>query len=125
MTSSNELESFASSLEERLKERSDDLEEVHLDAAIDAQLTLDDDNVIFDDYANPNAVRNCLSPYVPSTAARIDAVCRQFLGEQQEQEQETWLDIGCGDGRVCLAAAKFQGEPKRTKKRETSLGRVS
>lgn len=117
------MHSFVKDLDNRLKERSDELEEVHLEAAIDAQLTntksessnsdpvmrqidCNQERVIFEDYTNPNAVENCLSPYVPSSPERIAA----FVAWVGLHENDTLLDIGCGDGRVCVAAAKLAGE---------------
>ena len=128
---------FINQLDKRLKDRSDELEDVHLEAAIDAQLTSingaesnsdpvmvasrsNNDNyndgfqgheaekenvVIFHDYSNPNAVSNCLSPYVPSTPEKIAA----FVSWTGLSENDILLDIGCGDGRVCVAASKLSG----------------
>lgn len=150
--------SYVQNLEEKIKDRSDELEETHLDAAIDAQVSvvggkgsnsnpifsvtstlatksddkkidepthnvtnscnLDKDDqpksgtqeetsdVIFDDYSNPNSVHNCLSPYVPSSSARIKA----FVETTELHNGDVLLDIGCGDGRVCIASAKMAGE---------------
>lgn len=138
-------EEYVQSLESRLSERSNVLEEKHMEAAIDAELihapccsvvacarhkddrdssTTDDDSSkkdnnseeknasnereqkpIFDDYTNPDAVQNCLSPYVPTSAQRIAALVH-FV---QLQENDVLLDIGCGDGRVCIAASKLTG----------------
>jgi hypothetical protein len=117
---------FASRLESRLEERSDQLEEIHLDAAIDAQLTVlggsssnakpvievqrEKNQVIFDDYINPNAVANCLSPYVPSSADRIQSFVKWVeLAPFDGQGGDVLLDLGCGDGRVCIAASKLSG----------------
>lgn len=117
---------YVSSLEHRLGARSEKLEEIHMEAAIDAQLT--DTNtdssaanpviappvlssterqepLLFDDYVNPNAVANCLSPYVPSHAERIAA----FVSFAGLEADDYLLDIGCGDGRVCMAAATIAG----------------
>mmetsp|Transcript_13221 Transcript_13221/g.21903 ORF Transcript_13221/g.21903 Transcript_13221/m.21903 type:complete len:246 (-) Transcript_13221:168-905(-) len=121
MTSSNNEFEFVHNLESRLKERSDQLEEVHMEAAIDAQLTeviaggnpvvraaepnKEKEEAIFDDYTNPNSVNNCLSPYVPSQAERIDAFCHWV----KLDSSDVLLDIGCGDGRVCVAASKLTG----------------
>jgi SAM-dependent methyltransferase len=106
--------------EERLRERSDRLEDKHMAAAIDAQLIdvssaanltavptegRDKDRAIFDDYVNPDAVENCLSPYVPTAADRIAAFV-SFAGLNRD---DVLLDIGCGDGRVCIAAVKLTG----------------
>jgi 2-polyprenyl-3-methyl-5-hydroxy-6-metoxy-1,4-benzoquinol methylase len=91
------VKAFVVSLEERLASRSDRLEEVHLEAAIDAQVADDGD----DDNVNPNAIDNCWSPYVPSKAERIAA----FLSFAELTPPDVLLDIGCGDGRVCIAAA--------------------
>jgi hypothetical protein len=116
---------FVHDLESRLKERSDRLEELHMEAAIDAQLTeivaggnpvvrapspttqeeKRKEDAIFDDYTNPHSVNNCLSPYVPSQAERIDAFCNWV----NLDSSDVLLDIGCGDGRVCIAASKLTG----------------
>jgi 2-polyprenyl-3-methyl-5-hydroxy-6-metoxy-1,4-benzoquinol methylase len=135
-------EGYVQSLESRLLERSNRLEEKHMEAAIDAELinapccvatavsrqnkntddneepndsntsTPDDDGddnhekkktPIFDDYTNPDSVQNCLSPYVPTSAARIAALV-QFV---KLQKHDVFLDIGCGDGRVCIAASQL------------------
>lgn len=122
------VKSFAAQLEQRLVNSSLELEDAHLEAAIDAQLSsvrLNQTNsnpivvadyhsksesakqtAIFDDYVNPDSVENCLSPFVPSHSARIDAmvkICK--LGRD-----DVLLDIGCGDGRVCLATVATTGE---------------
>ena len=126
------MSSFISQLEFRISDRAESLEEIHLDAAIDAQLTNlsagttnsnpvirwpEDEcqsrdctntknQVIFDDYVNPNSVKNCLSPFVPSPSARIEA----FIRLTQLTSNDIVLDIGCGDGRVCISVAKTIGE---------------
>lgn len=118
------MNTYVSNLDRRLKERSDQLENVHLEAAIDAQLTNtnssesssnpviqqreghdEKETIIFEDYTNPNSVANCLSPYVPSSPERIAA----FVAWVGLNENDTLLDIGCGDGRVCTAASKLSG----------------
>jgi SAM-dependent methyltransferase len=149
-SSNKPQEEYVQSLQSRLSERSNLLEEKHMEAAIDAELihapcchssssitaprqkddrknssTDDDDDgsnmpddnnnnsstnekknqPIFDDYTNPNAVPNCLSPYVPTSAERIAALV-QFVNLQAN---DVLLDIGCGDGRVCIAATKLTG----------------
>jgi SAM-dependent methyltransferase len=115
---------YVSSLEGRLGARSDRLEEIHMEAAIDAQLTdtttdssaanpviappvssAERQETIFDDYVNPNAVSNCLSPYVPSQAERIAA----FVSFAGLEADDFLLDLGCGDGRVCIAASTIAG----------------
>jgi SAM-dependent methyltransferase len=149
----NPQEEYVQSLESRLSERSNLLEEKHMEAAIDAELihapccssnvatirrqtedgTADDDDdnnnstktpvdynnisshheankkqppkPIFDNYTNPNSVSNCLSPYVPTSAERIAALI-QFVNLNDD---DVLLDIGCGDGRVCIAATKLTG----------------
>ena len=78
---------------------------------------------------NPNSVANCLSPYVPTKAARISALVswlnltgpRKNDGEPTSPcaenfprgtsgvSEDVLLDIGCGDGRVCIAASKISG----------------
>ena len=118
-------------LEERLRERSNALESLHMEAAIDAHLinvekrnpfigdlnadatsptgksnNNNDGEAIFDDYTNPNAVANCLSPYEPSSADRIEAFC-DWVGLTSS---DVLLDIGCGDGRVCVGASKVTGK---------------
>lgn len=122
---------YVSALENRLATRSDDLEEKHMEAAIDAQLidtsqqsnsnplllstpqpqpgstgpTTSTHPPLFDDYTNPNAVPNCLSPYVPAQAVRIAALPRFAKLEASD----VLLDLGCGDGRVCVAMSKLTG----------------
>ena len=120
--SSSKDNAFVHDLEERLKERSDQLEEVHMEAAIDAELITvvdgggnpvvsgggakgETQEAIFDDYTNINAVANCLSPYVPAAADRIDAFCRWV----DLTSADVLLDIGCGDGRVCVVASRLAG----------------
>lgn len=115
---SSDSNEFVRSLEARLKVRSDELETQHMEAAIDAHLIAADggnpivagarvntEEVIFDDYTNPNAVANCLSPYEPSSADRIDAFC----GWVKLTSSDVLLDIGCGDGRVCVSASRISG----------------
>jgi Histone methylation protein DOT1 len=103
---------YVTQLEERLASGSDELEEVHMEAAIDAMLTspcaaeeIGGSNTsatpLFSDYTNPNAVENCLSPYVPTKADRIAALVR-FARLKPE---DVLLDLGSGDGRVCVAAS--------------------
>ena len=153
-----QINSYTKNLENRLTERSDILEEIHLDAAIDAQIAIvggegshskpifseninndssvslesssesknktcppskkspnqptnQNDELIFDDYCNPNSVSNCLSPYVPSSWERIQAFVDLCHLNQynNDKEGDILLDIGCGDGRVCIAAAKLTG----------------
>jgi Histone methylation protein DOT1 len=83
-----------------------------MEAAIDAMLTspcaaeeIGGSNTsatpLFSDYTNPNAVENCLSPYVPTKADRIAALVR-FARLKPE---DVLLDLGSGDGRVCVAAS--------------------
>lgn len=122
---------YVASLQSRLGRRSDELEEIHMEAAIDAELaelaeltatiteashanpavvaaqqaTDKDEPKIFDDYVNPNSVANCLSPYVPTKAERIAAFC-SFTNLKTD---DVLLDLGCGDGRVCIAAATLTG----------------
>jgi predicted TPR repeat methyltransferase len=110
-------------LESRIAARSEILEDIHLCAAIDAQLTklpqntvgssriarlttqVKVEDVIFDDYINPSSVQNCLSPFTPSPSERIQA----FINDVQLKSSDVVLDIGCGDGRVCIAVAKSVG----------------
>lgn len=110
-------------LESRISERSEILEDIHLRAAIDAQLTnlphetigssrigslatqVTVEDAIFNDYVNPSSVRNCLSPFTPSPSDRIKA----FINDAQLTSSDILLDIGCGDGRVCIAVAKSVG----------------
>ena len=133
MSSSPSNFSFISQLESRIANRAELLEEIHLDAAIDAQLTdlsgggkhatlvmkhsgeeclvgdhsgNNKEKVIFDDYVNPSSVRNCLSPFVPSPSARIEA----FIRLTRLKPKDIVLDIGCGDGRVCISVAEIISE---------------
>jgi SAM-dependent methyltransferase len=99
------MQDYLVALEKRLDERSNLLEDIHLEAAIDAQVDDEDaDNAPGSDccrHSNPNAVENCWSPYVPSQANRI----AEFLSFAELKASDVLLDIGCGDGRVCVAAA--------------------
>jgi len=143
--------SYIENLAIRLMQRSDELEESHFDAAMDAEISVVDrgrsnskpilpntkneegktnsdnndkhknslgeykeddvEHAIFDDYSNPNAVHNCLSPYVPAKADRIKAFIEEANLKEGESsfDGDTILDIGCGDGRVCIASAKMSG----------------
>lgn len=103
---------FILNLEARLKRKSDKVEELHMEAAIDAELIgieIEGEETP----ANPNSVANCLSPYVPTTADRIDAFL-SWVGlkgpTSPNVEGDVLLDIGCGDGRVCISAAKMYGK---------------
>ncbi|KAL7572051.1 hypothetical protein ACA910_001701 [Epithemia clementina (nom. ined.)] len=111
---------YVETLENRLSARSNHLEELHMEAAIDAELTLvanpnssdggrGDNSPIFEDYSNPHSVRNCLSPYVPSKADRLQAFFKLLGATETSHKAEVLLDLGCGDGRVCIAAAKILG----------------
>lgn len=172
--------SYVEHLEQRLSKRSDELEEKHFDAAMDAQISvvggigsksnpifssyvenstkikeipnhectndkdyndysnpnknsstninhynkdIDDSTSkkqstipIFDNYSNPDSVHNCLSPYVPSASDRIKAFIDlvnlkkgDFYSDNEAYNGDILLDIGCGDGRVCIASAKMTG----------------
>lgn len=115
-------ELYIKSLEDRLKIRSDELEEIHMEAAIDAQLSattrtelshakpiiandIQESKNLFDDYVNPYSVTNCFSPYMPTIASKISSFV-QFVGLT---ENDVLLDIGCGDGRVCIGASMISG----------------
>ena len=123
---SNYYDSYVGSLERKIAEKSDRLEDLHLEAAIDAQLTSvtsattaassranavgsDMEESLPDhfdkDDVNPYAVSNCLSPYVPACSKKISA----FMTFARIHGDDVLLDIGCGDGRVCVAAAKLTG----------------
>eukprot|EP00978_Attheya_sp_CCMP212_P046414 scaffold391527_cov35-Attheya_sp.AAC.1 len=105
MADDDDALSFAKNLEAKLQQRADDLEDIHMEAAIDAELTKTDgpnsnarpvivleeqpdvvtehegnktkqeetekDVFLFNDYNNPNAVANCLSPFVPTSSERL------------------------------------------------------
>jgi hypothetical protein len=112
--STDNAKEFVSNLEERLRFKSDKTEELHMEAAIDAELSGIDkgEDEGGGDSANPNSVANCLSPYVPTKAERIAAFVSWvgLKGETSEGTGDFLLDIGCGDGRVCTSAAKLSGE---------------
>jgi SAM-dependent methyltransferase len=97
-------EQYVRALEARLAEQSDELEQAHMEAAIDFQFyALDDDDGVADGASvNESSVSNCLSPFVPTRAEKIEA----FLQFASLTEADVLLDIGCGDGRVCIATAK-------------------
>lgn len=135
---------FCILLEQSLKKDSDELEEIHMEAAIDAGFAeLDIDNDTDNDNnnenkstINKNSVQNCLSPYVPTNAQKIISFF-EFVGllpsdkvisnkdnptttaegnvppeidtRQQHciNQNDILLDIGCGDGRICIAASQL------------------
>jgi SAM-dependent methyltransferase len=107
--------SFAEVLEEKFAEESEKLANVHLEAAINEQLydiSFEDDET--DNHDNPEVSKcfpleqepstsktpNIYSPYVPTCAELINALI-DFV---QLSDDDVFLDLGCGDGRVCLAA---------------------
>ena len=112
--SATNTKEFVSSLEERLRSKSDKIEELHMEAAIDAEFSGMDEGEDKGegDSGNPNSVTNCLSPYVPAKAERIAAFVSWvgLKGETYDGTGDFLLDIGCGDGRVCTSAAKISGE---------------
>ena len=110
----NRTKSFAEILEEEWNEQSEELEERHFDAAFDAKVaeidsTTSTTGIIHDhhhhhpDVTSPTTIKksNCYSPYVPSSALRIQAMM-EFV---QFRPGDIFCDIGCGDGRVCVAVA--------------------
>jgi SAM-dependent methyltransferase len=120
----NECWNYCIELEKRLQSDSDKLEEIHMEAAIDAATTDihdDDDHQGNHQKQNPNSVENCLSPYVPTTARKIVNVF-EFIGfisptcgndddtnnihafNSIRNDNNVLLDIGCGDGRVCIVS---------------------
>jgi SAM-dependent methyltransferase len=110
LKSTDTTTSFVSDLEDRLKSTSDALEEMHMEAAIDIATKESDDG----DLTNLNSVANCLSPYVPTAASRIEAFVSwiELRGSSSTEEQgDILLDIGCGDGRICIATTKMSGKP--------------
>ena len=112
--STNKTKEFVSDLEERLRSKSDKIEELHMEAAIDAEFSgMDtDEDKGGGDSGNPNSVANCLSPYVPAKAERIAAFVSWvgLKGNTSDGTGDLLLDIGCGDGRVCTSATKLSGE---------------
>ena len=103
---------YIAQLEARLSSVSNQLEEKHMEAAIDAELECikeisDNDGGASarKEPSNPNSVSNCLSPFVPTSSERIQA----FVDWAGLTSDDVLLDIGCGDGRVCIAAAKLCG----------------
>jgi hypothetical protein len=114
--STDNTKEFVSNLEERLRSKSDKIEELHMEAAIDAEFCGMDkgEDQGGGDSGNPNSVANCLSPYVPTKAERIAAFVSWvgLKGDSSDGTGDILLDIGCGDGRVCTSAAKLSGEFK-------------
>lgn len=109
----SQLKSFAESLEEQFADDSEQLANVHLEAAINAQLHdisfEEEENVDYDDSKTGKQIAesfsttpNCYSPYVPTCAERINA----FIDFVQLSDDDVLLDLGCGDGRVCVVAAQ-------------------
>jgi hypothetical protein len=113
-TSTDNTKEFVSSLEKRLRSKSDKIEELHMEAAIDAEFSGMDKagDKGGGDSGNPNSVANCLSPYVPTKAERIAAFVSWvgLKGETSHGLGDFLLDIGCGDGRVCTSATKLSGK---------------
>jgi SAM-dependent methyltransferase len=92
-------------LERRLASQSDLLEDLHFEAAMKAQIDSLDIETMMDSDENDDEKANginCLSPYEPSTAPRISAMLEMISRHHPEDENIVFLDIGCGDGRVCL-----------------------
>jgi hypothetical protein len=113
--SSNKTDAFVSDLEDRLRAKSAKVEELHMEAAIDFEfsgLNGDDSPVENETNSNPNSVANCLSPYVPTKAERMGAFISwvKLTGPDSDEQEDVLLDIGCGDGRVCVAASKICGK---------------
>jgi SAM-dependent methyltransferase len=119
---------FVEKLSTRLEDRANDLETVHMEAAIDYKLveserlsressqrstgggapagdSKEDEDYLSKEKANPNAVENILSPFVPSSAEAIGA----FVMLVDLQPYDVLLDIGCGDGRVCMSSSALTG----------------
>lgn len=105
------FKSFSQRVEEQFAEESERLEDIHLEAAINAQLH----DISFEDLdcmegstgitncaAEASKRLNCFSPYVPTSAQRIDVLI-DFV---QLSHDDVFLDMGCGDGRVCLVAVQ-------------------
>jgi hypothetical protein len=112
--------SFAEILEEEWVKQSEALEEIHFDAAFEAKfaevdrgaaVTIDIDNnkhvlppqtdVLYNASSSSQKKSNCYSPYVPSSAVRIQGMI-DFV---QFYPSDIFCDIGCGDGRVCFVVA--------------------
>lgn len=106
-----EVMSFVASLESRLTERSDRLEDEHLEAAINAQIAeIDGNDGKCNNASSHSVMSKCYSPFVPSPAERIAAFFH-FSGLTSiatTHQTDVLLDIGCGDGRVCIAAASLR-----------------
>jgi hypothetical protein len=130
---------YADALSERMEKRSAILEEIHLNAAIDFQLsegeTADPREIVvlrekssrsisnreeskggnpdlspeeleyLASLQNPEAVANSLSPFVPSSASVITGL----MGIVDIHVNDVLLDIGSGDGRVCISVAATTG----------------
>jgi hypothetical protein len=118
-----DMKGFASNLEDRLREKSDEVEQLHMEAAIDFEFcNLDSENDGSIDasqgkneignLSNPHSVANSLSPYVPTKAQRIEKFISwvNLAGPSSGKKGDVLLDIGCGDGRVCVAASKISGK---------------
>ena len=84
--------SYYTSLESKLASTSAELETLHLDAALDYSM----------DSSNPSSVPNCLSPFVPSPSS-VCASIPPLLSSFNLPPSYTFLDLGCGDGRVCIS----------------------
>jgi len=79
---------YVANLCEKLTASSDSLEESHLASSLDSSI-------------NSEAVSNILSPYTPTTPEKI----LRFLDAVKLTADDVLLDLGSGDGRVCVSAA--------------------
>jgi 2-polyprenyl-3-methyl-5-hydroxy-6-metoxy-1,4-benzoquinol methylase len=139
-TSSIDFEgnSFAETLEENWAEQSEQLADVHLEAAIEAHLRdicIDDDNnadstanhpPTDDSYTSSTITKssqhpNFFSPYVPTCAQRIMA----FINFVQLTNDDVLLDMGCGDGRVCLVATQAMLQQQQQQQASQNLDNAS
>lgn len=57
-------------------------------------------------------MKNCLSPFVPSKSDCIMKFIEMTGLTEGNAKEDTLLDIGCGDGRVCIISAKETGKIK-------------
>ena len=99
---------YISSLCSRLAIQSDSLEEEHLKSSMDAQMLLSSSTeslLTAEERTNKDAVPNILSPYTPTPSSKI----LSFFSASSLSSSDVMLDVGCGDGRVCVAAAHELG----------------